>query len=70
MNEILKQFDDWGRQVSFHYADDTASGEWRLGSQLEAKCLKLFDDNPALQPEMRKLAKSFLWTLRTVRPDQ
>ena len=70
MNEILTKFDDWGRQASFHYADDTASGEWRLGSNLEARCLKLFDENPELQPEMRKLAKSFLWTLSLKRPQQ
>ena len=68
MNEILEQFKDYGMQASFHYADDTASGEWRLGSNLESRALKLFDENPELQPEMREIAKRFIWTLHIKRP--
>ena len=61
--ETLVAFEDLGNQASFHYADDTASGEWRLGSTLEAKARILFDENPKLRDEMRKIAKGFLWTL-------
>ena len=68
-NNVLEKFKDHGMQASYHYADDTASGEWRMGSALEARALKLFDDNPDLQDEMRVIAKGFLWSLNVLRPD-
>ena len=67
MNDVLEQFKTHGINASFHYADDTASGEWRLGSAEEAKALKLFDDNPSLQPQMRDISKGFLWSLASKR---
>ena len=67
MNDVLEQFKTHGINASFHYADDTASGEWRLGSAEEAKALELFDDNPSLQPQMRDIAKGFLWSLESKR---
>ena len=70
MNEVLQQFKDRGIKASFHYADDTASGEWRLGSIEEAKALKLFDDNPSMQHYMRDIAKGFLWSLESKRPEK
>ena len=69
MNEVLQQFKDRGMSASFHYADDTASGEWRLGRIEEAKALRLFDDNPSMQGYMRDIAKGFLWSLKSVRPE-
>jgi hypothetical protein len=68
MNIILEQFKKHGDMASFHYADDSASGEWRLGHAEEQKALELFDANPELQNEMREIAKGFLWTLELSRP--
>ena len=67
----MSVFDDFkthGINASFHYADDTASGEWRLARKEKLKALKLFDDNPDLQDEMRVIAKGFLWSLASDRP--
>ena len=61
--EKLEAFDNHGRRASFHYADDTASGEWRLGSQEERKARNLFADNPDLREAMTELASKFLWSL-------
>ena len=63
-NEILEIFNDLGKRASYHYADDTVSGEWRLGSKCEQAARKLFNDNPDLQDEMLTIAKGFIWTLR------
>ena len=68
-DDVLARFKTHGINASFHYADDTASGEWRLGSAEEAKALKLFDDNPPLQPQMREIAKGFLWSLASCRKE-
>ena len=71
MNELLsipEQFKKHGMYASFHYADDTASGEWRMGRDEELRALKLFDSNPKLQAEMRVIAEDFLWSLKSVRP--
>ena len=62
-NETLEAFTNLGMAASFHYADDTGSGEWRLGSTKEAQARKLFADNLELQTEMTQIAKRFLWTL-------
>ena len=67
----MSVFDDFkthGMNASYHYADDTASGEWRLGSIEEAKALKIFDANPDDQEKMREIAKGFLWSLNSKRP--
>ena len=67
----MSVFDDFkthGINASYHYADDTASGEWRLGSIEEAKALKIFDANPDDQEKMREIAKGFLWSLNSKRP--
>ena len=66
---VVDDFKDLGMRASYHYADDTASGEWRLGSKLESLAIKLFDENPDLQAEMRKAAKGFLWSLNSKRPE-
>jgi hypothetical protein len=63
VNFILEQFESHGINASFHYADDTASGEWRLGQAEEARARKLFKDNPGMHNSMREIAKGFLWTL-------
>ncbi len=59
----LTEFDRLGRSASFHYADDTASGEWRLGDIDKLAALALFDAHPELQGEMREIAGHFLWSL-------
>lgn len=63
---ILATFKDAGVTASFHYADNTGS-EWGLGDNYKRTALKLFDNNPDLQSEMRVIAKGFLWSLGTDR---
>ena len=69
---VTTVFDDFkthGMNASFHYADDTASGEWRLGAAEEAKALKIFDGcPPEYQEKMREIARGFLWSLASKRP--
>ena len=66
---VFDQFKTHGMNASFHYADDTASGEWRLGAAEEAKALKIFDGcPPEYQEKMREIAKGFLWSLKSKRP--
>lgn len=67
MIEILDKFGKHGARASFHFADDTASGEWRLGNAEKAKAVKLYKDNPKLRPEMEEIAKGFLWTLEKIK---
>ena len=62
MDNVTQEFERLGKQASFHYAAE-GTGEWRLGSNLEQKARALFKQNPALQDEMREIAKGFLWTL-------
>ena len=68
-NETLEQFRSYGRTASYHYADDTTS-EWGAARRAEGKALSLFDNNPELQPEMREIAKGFLWSLNSKRPEK
>lgn len=65
---ILDKFSRHGRFASFHYADDTCE-EWSLGDRQKAQALKLFDENPRLQPQMRMIAKDFLWSLNMERKE-
>ena len=66
---VFDEFKTHGINASFHYADDTASGEWRLGAAEEAKALKIFDGcPPEYQEKMREIAKGFLWSLKSKRP--
>ena len=67
MNEALIKFKKRARQASFHYADDSCR-EWGLAKQDKDSALKLFDDNPELQDEMREIAKDELWSLSSERP--
>ena len=68
-NEILEQFRKHGSNASYRYADDSAS-EWGAGRKAEGTALSLFDNNPELQPEMRKIASRFLWNLNSKRPEK
>ena len=68
-NETLEQFRNHGSTASHHYADDT-TGEWGAGRRAEGKALDLFDNNPELQLDMRKIAKGFLWSLNSKRPEK
>jgi len=67
--DTLEQFKELGMLASFHFADDTCQ-EWGQATTAKNKALKIFDDNPALQPELRKVATGFLWTLSLDRPQQ
>ncbi len=62
----LEDFKKAGMTASYHFADDTTK-EWGLAKKEEAEALRIFDENPALQPEMREIAKGFLWSLKSVR---
>ena len=59
--QALDEFRELGVLASIHYADDTAGGEWRLARKYVTSALQVFDANPRLQPEMRRIAKQFLW---------
>ena len=65
--QALHEFRKHGALASFHYADDTASGEWRLARKYVNSALRVFDANPRLHPEMRRIAKRFLWVDEFVR---
>jgi hypothetical protein len=60
--DLLEKFREDGMQASFHYADDSCK-EWGNANRLERECLKVFDNNPELQDEMRVIAESFIWKL-------
>ena len=62
MDEILKEFTELGQTASYHYADYTTK-EWSLGDTAKRAALKLFDNNPELQAQMRVIARNFLWSL-------
>ena len=66
MSSTIEQFEFYGLTASFHYADDTTE-EWRFGDKEKRAALRLFDDNPDLQDEMRVIAKGFLWSLESER---
>jgi len=67
MNDILTKFIHHAHLASYHYADDTCR-EWDLAKQDKDAALKIFDDNPDMQDEMRKLASIEIWSLSTERP--
>lgn len=66
--EILKQFKEAGMNASYHYADDTASGEWRLGLAESRKCYALAEAHPELIPQMKEIAKGFIFMFNPVQP--
>lgn len=69
MEPVMQQFIEAGRQASYHYADDSGN-EWKLGHKHKEEALRLFDDNPLLQADMRRVARQeFLWSLRMERPE-
>ena len=67
---ILDDFKKHGMQASYHYADDSGK-EGGSGDVEKRKALKVFDDNPKMQGEMRKIANKFLWafTFKQDRPE-
>ena len=67
MNKITEEFKKLGMSASYHYADDSGI-EWGHANLDKAKALKLFDDNPDLQDEMRVASRDFLWSLGSSRP--
>lgn len=66
--DTLLQFKKHGDSASYHYADDSG-GEWGVARDRKTKALELFDSNPPLQAQMREIAKGFLWSLKTERPE-
>lgn len=67
MNEVLAKFKQRSSSASFHWADDTCK-EWDLAKREQNAALKIFDDNPGLQDEMREIANGALWSLSKERP--
>jgi len=67
MNDTLIKFKRHASRASYHYADDSCK-EWGLVKQDKDVALKLFDDNPAMQDEMREMAAGELWSLNSERP--
>lgn len=67
MDDTLIKFKRHASRASYHYADDSCK-EWDLAKQDKDAALKLFDDNPDMQAEMRGLAKDELWSLSSERP--
>jgi len=68
MNKIIDEFKKHAKKASYHYADDSCR-EWKLADAEMAKALKIFDDNPSLQVEMREAASGELWRLERERPE-
>ena len=69
MPDILEQFKDLGISASFHFADDSGK-EWNIAHREQGIALALYRDNPALQDDMRKIAKGFLWSLSLALEDK
>jgi len=67
MNDILIKFKQHASRASYHYADDSCK-EWGSAKQEKDAALKLFDDNPSMQNEMRGMASGELWSLNKERP--
>ena len=67
MKTVLEQFEELGKDASYHYAGDMS--EFHSGMMLERQALALFDQHPELQAEMREVAKGFLWSLKMSRPE-
>lgn len=59
--EILDAFKEAGMQASYHYADDSGK-EWRLGFLYSGQAQLLAKEHPHLIPQMREIAKKFLWS--------
>ena len=68
MSQLLDNFKKAGMSASYHYADNTGK-EWGAAHKLERECLNMFDANPDSQDEMREIAKGFLWSLNSTRPN-
>lgn len=62
MSTLLEDFEKLGKQASYHYADDSGK-EWRDGDEFRAKAYALYQSYPDFQPQMREIAKKFLWKL-------
>ncbi len=60
MNKIIEEFKKFGNEASYHFADDSGA-EWKHGNIAKRKAMCLFDENPKLQDEMKKVAEGFLW---------
>jgi len=65
--ETLIEFQRHASRASYHYADDSCK-EWGLAKQEKDAAIKLFDDNPSMQNEMREMASGELWSLSSERP--
>ena len=59
--EILEQFKEHGMTASYHYADDSTK-EWDQGFKHSYAAQELAKQHPRLIPQMREIAKSFLWS--------
>ncbi|MCK5016870.1 MAG: hypothetical protein KAS32_07335 [Candidatus Peribacteraceae bacterium] len=64
---VQDEFRSLGFTASRHYADD-AGKEWAQGDEYKNKAVKLFDEHPELESELREIAKEFLWSINVYRP--
>lgn len=63
-SEILDKFYTLGNNASYYYADDNCK-EWGLAKQLEKQAVGLYNDHPELREQMERIAKEFLWSLKS-----
>ena len=61
----LEEFTKHSNSASYHYADDSGK-EWNLADTAKRKALEIFDANPELHDEIRKVVS--LWSLNMARP--
>lgn len=63
-NELLEQFQRLGERASYHLADDTSSGEWRIGYGLQRQAVAIYNEHPELHEQMLAIARErFIWRL-------
>ena len=60
--ELLEEFEQAGRDASYHYADDSGA-EWKFAYPLVDKCMKLAKEHPELHPQMREISKRFIFDM-------
>jgi hypothetical protein len=66
---MLELFRYLGNKASYHYADDTGH-EWSHANTIKKYALRIFDACPDMHDKMRDIAKGFLWSLKSERPEE
>lgn len=63
--QILARFKEMGMAASYHFADDTGA-EWRRGSALSGRAIRLAKAHPELREQFLEIGKKFLWNLQMI----